>query len=341
MATLWSTGSHQPPLGEPRCRHGLARYTSWNVGGPAEFFAEPRTLAELQHWLAWAGPEGLSLHSIGAGSNLLISDEGLAGLTLCLRSLRQAPRIDRPTGLVEVDAGEPLPSLAHLCARAGLAGLEWAVGIPGTVGGAVVMNAGAQGGSMAQRLVAAELLDPASGALLRWSLPQLDYAYRQSRLQLEESHGRPRIVLRAWLQLEPGHDPLAVQRRTNSNRSSRIRSQPYTLPSCGSVFRNPEPQKAGRLIEDLGLMGLSIGGAQVSTKHANFIVNTGGATAADIDALIRQVQARVLAERGISLHPEVKRLGPFSDAEASAAAERDNTAGGSRPSPGLRARPGP
>ena len=133
---------------------------------------------------------------------------------------------------------------------------------------------------------------------------QLDFAYRHSRLQQERL-----IVLSARFRLSPGHDPAKVTARTSSNLHSRTSTQPYQQPSCGSVFRNPEPQKAGRLIEELGLKGLSIGGAQVSPLHANFIVNTGAACAADIDALIQAVQARVQQHHGIELHPEVKRLG--------------------------------
>jgi UDP-N-acetylmuramate dehydrogenase len=282
----------------------LSEFTTWKVGGPAEWFAEPGSREELVALAAWAVAEGMPYRCIGAGSNLLIADAGLPGLTLCNRRL-QGSRLDAATGLVEAEAGEPIPTLARKAARLGLAGLEWSVGIPGTVGGAVVMNAGAQGGCLAERFVAAELIDPARPAepfpLDRLGL---DFDYRHSRLQQE-----PLLVLVARFQLEPGHDPAAVSARTSANLHSRTSTQPYQQPSCGSVFRNPEPEKAGRLIEALGLKGLNVGGAQVSTLHANFIVNTGDATAADIDNLIRRVQERVLQERGVALHPEVKRLG--------------------------------
>jgi UDP-N-acetylmuramate dehydrogenase len=167
------------------------------------------------------------------------------------------------------------------------------------------MNAGAQGGCLAERFLAAEVIDPARPEEpFPLALEALDFAYRHSRLQQE-----PLLVLAARLQLEPGQDPTAVSARTSANLHSRTNSQPYQQPSCGSVFRNPEPEKAGRLIEALGLKGLNVGGAQVSPMHANFIVNTGGASAADIDTLIRLVQERVRQERGVVLHPEVKRLG--------------------------------
>ncbi|MFM7513209.1 MAG: UDP-N-acetylmuramate dehydrogenase [Cyanobium sp.] len=282
----------------------LGDFTTWKVGGPAEWFAEPGSREELITLAAWAVEQGLPYRCIGAGSNLLIADAGLPGLTLCNRRL-QGSRLDAATGEVEAEAGEPIPTLARKAARAGLAGLEWAVGIPGTVGGAVVMNAGAQGGCLAETFVAAEVLDPSRPAVpFELNGEALAFAYRHSRLQEE-----PLLVLAARFRLTPGHDPAAVTARTSANLHSRTSTQPYQQPSCGSVFRNPEPEKAGRLIEALGLKGLSVGGAEVSPLHANFIVNTGEASAADIDALIRLVQERVLRERGIQLHPEVKRLG--------------------------------
>jgi UDP-N-acetylmuramate dehydrogenase len=283
---------------------GLQPFTTWKVGGPAEWFAEPGEVDELVSLAAWAQAQGLSLRCIGAGSNLLIADSGLPGLTICNRRL-QGSRLDAASGLVEAEAGEPIPTLARKAARLGLSGLEWAVGIPGTVGGAVVMNAGAQGGCTAEWLRSVRLLDPANPATpFELEARELDFAYRHSRLQAEAW-----IVLAATFQLEAGHDPAAITSHTSANLHSRTSTQPYQQPSCGSVFRNPEPQKAGQLIEALGLKGLQIGDAQVSPIHANFIVNIGQASASDIDALIAEVQRRVLASHGLSLHPEVKRLG--------------------------------
>ncbi len=282
----------------------LSEFTTWKVGGPAEWFAEPAGQAQLQELAGWALREGMEHRCIGAGSNLLIADAGLAGLTLCNRRL-QGSQLDAGEGWVEAEAGEPIPTLARKAARAGLHGLEWAVGIPGTVGGAVVMNAGAQGGCTAEWLHSVQVLDPARpDAPFSLSAAELAFAYRHSRLQQE-----PLLVLSARFRLEPGHDPAEVSARTSGNLHSRTSTQPYQQPSCGSVFRNPEPQKAGRLIEALGLKGLAIGGAEVSPIHANFIVNTGHASAADIDALIREVQRRVRQAEGVELHPEVKRLG--------------------------------
>jgi UDP-N-acetylmuramate dehydrogenase len=209
---------------------------------------------------------------------------------------------------VEAEAGEPIPTLARRAARAGLEGIEWSVGIPGTVGGAVVMNAGAQGGCTAEWLHSVRLLDPSRPQQpFELEAADLDYGYRHSRLQRE-----PLLVLAARFRLRSGHDPAEVTARTSANLHSRTSTQPYQQPSCGSVFRNPEPLKAGRLIEALGLKGHAIGDAQVSPVHANFIVNTGQATAAQIDELIRTVQERVRLAHGIELHTEVKRLG-FAD----------------------------
>jgi UDP-N-acetylmuramate dehydrogenase len=284
----------------------LAEFTTWKVGGPAAWFAEPDSREQLLALLAWGRAEGLACRVIGAGSNLLISDAGLEGLTLCNRRL-QGAELDGSSGVIDARAGEPIPTLARRAARAGLTGLEWAVGIPGTVGGAAVMNAGAQGGCTADVLEQITVVDPARpDAPFDLRADQLDFAYRHSRLQQE-----PWVVLSARFRLQAGQDPAAVSRRTSANLHSRTSSQPYQQPSCGSVFRNPEPQKAGQLIEALGLKGLSIGGAQVSPIHANFIVNTGGASAAEIDRLIAEVQHRVHTAHAITLHPEVKRLGPF------------------------------
>jgi len=282
----------------------LRDFTTWRVGGPAQWFAEPSDQTSLVALVGWAQERGLPLRCIGAGSNLLIADGGLSGLTLCNRRL-QGSQLDPQEGWVEAQAGEPIPTLARKAARQGLHGLEWAVGIPGTVGGAVVMNAGAQGGCTADWLHSIQVLDPKRpDQAFVLEARDLAFAYRHSRLQEEGL-----LVLSARFRLSPGHDPATLTATTSSNLHSRTKSQPYQQPSCGSVFRNPEPRKAGQLIEELGLKGLSVGGAQVSPLHANFIVNTGAATAADIDTLVGQVQHKVLQKYGILLHPEVKRLG--------------------------------
>tara|TARA_X000000368_G_scaffold270763_1_gene214650 strand:+ start:99 stop:1022 length:924 start_codon:yes stop_codon:yes gene_type:complete len=297
---------HDPEL--LRSQVSLADYTTWRVGGPAEWLAEPTHKNQLIELISWAHQHQLSWRVIGAGSNLLISDAGLAGLTICLRKL-QGMNLNGETGVVEALAGEPIPTLARRAARAGLHGLEWAVGIPGTVGGAAVMNAGAQGGCTAERLLSVEVIDALpngseNAAIRILNNAELDFSYRHSRLQDCDL-----MVISARFQLEPGHDPKALSRATSSNLNHRTTTQPYQWPSCGSVFRNPEPLKAGQLIEALGLKGHRIGGAEVSPVHANFIVNNGSASANDILSLIALVQKEVENNHGITLHPEVKRLG--------------------------------
>ena len=285
----------------------LANFTTWRVGGPAQWLAEPNDAEQCLALLQWAQAEDLKTRVIGAGSNLLIADAGLPGLTLCLRRL-QGSQLDAESGHVKALAGEPLPTLARRAARLGLRGLEWAVGIPGTVGGAAAMNAGAQGGSTADCLTAVEVIDQSLKDSVKTtttlSNADLAYDYRHSLLQ-----GSDHLVVSAQFQLEPGHDAKELMRKTSGNLSHRTTTQPYQWPSCGSVFRNPEPEKAGQLIEGLRLKGRRIGGAEVSPVHANFIVNVGDATADDIRALIDFVQNEVERMHGITLHPEVKRLG--------------------------------
>jgi UDP-N-acetylmuramate dehydrogenase len=282
----------------------LSDMTTYRVGGPAEWFAAPQNLEQLQAVQEWAQQEKLPITVLGAGSNLLISDRGLPGFVLSTRHLRQQT-LDANTGLVIVEAGKPLPRLCWQVAEKGLSGLEWAVGVPGTVGGAVVMNAGAHDGTVADSLVSADVMDR-DGTLQTLSRDQLQYSYRSSILQ-----GSQMIVLRATFQLTPGADPEQVAQVTQSHRDHRLKTQPYDQPSCGSVFRNPLPKKAGWLIEQSDLKGFHIGGAQVSQKHANFIVNCGNATANDIYTLIAVIQQRILDKWDISLHPEVKMLGDF------------------------------
>lgn len=282
----------------------LAPFTTFRVGGAAEWLATPRTLSDLQASVAWAGARGLPITLLGAGSNLLISDQGLPGLVICTRYLRQAD-FDPTTGRVIAAAGEPMATLAWKAAKHGCTGLEWMVGIPGTVGGAVVMNAGAHGADTAEILVSADVLNP-DGTITTLQPADLRYRYRTSVLQ-----GDLRIVVKATLQLQPGGDPQVIKATTAADLNQRRATQPYHLPSCGSVFRNPKPHSAGQLIEAAGLKGFQIGQAQIAERHANFILNLGGATATDIFKLIRHTQAVIEAEYGIRLRPEVQILGEF------------------------------
>lgn len=285
-------------------RVSLANLTSFRVGGPAEWYIAPRNWEEVQASTSWARDRGLPLTFLGAGSNLLVSDRGLPGLTIATRYLRQV-LFDDSLAQVTAGAGEPLPRLAWKAAKRGWRGLEWAVGIPGTVGGAVVMNAGAHRGCIADILLSALVLEP-DGRLACLGPADLGYSYRSSVLQ-----GGDRIVLQATFQLQPGGTRAEVMAETNCNLVQRKSSQPYHLPSCGSVFRNPDRHAAGWLIEQAGLKGYQIGGAQVAHRHANFILNCGNAKAQDIFTLIHHVQAEVQGRWSLSLQPEVRVLGEF------------------------------
>ncbi|MBE9191635.1 UDP-N-acetylmuramate dehydrogenase [Gloeocapsopsis crepidinum LEGE 06123] len=290
----------------------LATLTSFRVGGPAEWYVAPRNLAELQASLLWANTEGLAVTLLGAGSNLLVSDRGIPGLVISTRHLRHT-EFNFITGEVTVAAGEPLPRLAWQAAERGWQGLEWAVGIPGSVGGAVVMNAGAHRSCIADILVSAQVLS-VDGEVETLTPEQLDYRYRTSVLQghIAASLGKPlRFVTQATFRLQPGADPEQVLATTSQHLEQRRATQPYHLPSCGSVFRNPRPYTAGWLIEQTGLKGYKVGGAQIAERHANFILNCGGAKASDILQIINYVQDQVQQHWSILLEPEVKILGEF------------------------------
>ncbi|MBW4424450.1 MAG: UDP-N-acetylmuramate dehydrogenase [Nostoc desertorum CM1-VF14] len=285
----------------------LSAFTSYRVGGAADLYVAPRNLEALQASLKYAKERDLKVTTLGAGSNLLVSDRGISGLVIATRHLRFS-NFDPQTGQLTVAAGESIPSLALAAAELGWEGLEWAVGIPGTAGGAVVMNAGAHNSCIADMLVSAEVLSP-DGTLETLTPEQLGYSYRTSLLQ-----GGDRIVTQATLQLAPGADPAKVVAITKEHKKHRLSTQPYNFPSCGSVFRNPKPYSAGWLIEQTGLKGYQIGGAQVALLHANFIVNRGGAKASDIFCLIRHIQHQVQERWSINLEPEVKMLGEFQGA---------------------------
>ncbi|MBV8887661.1 MAG: UDP-N-acetylmuramate dehydrogenase [Chroococcidiopsidaceae cyanobacterium CP_BM_RX_35] len=282
----------------------LATLTSLRVGGPAQWYAAPRNLADLQASLEWAQRLGLEVTMLGAGSNLLVSDHGIPGLVISTRHLR-ATQFNPETGELRAGAGEHLPRLAWQAAAWGWQGLEWAVGIPGTVGGAVVMNAGAHSNCVAKMLVETCVLSP-TGSLETFTPQQLGYSYRTSMLQ-----GNQYLVTQATFQLQPGADPAQVKVATGQHLEQRQITQPYHLPSCGSVFRNPKLYTAGWLIEQTGLKGYQIGAAQVAERHANFILNCGGATASDIFRLIFYIQQQVEKCWSVWLEPEVKFLGEF------------------------------
>jgi len=287
-----------------RTQTSLSAFTSYRVGGEVDYYVSPQNLGALQASIEYAKENDLAITILGAGSNLLVSDRGIRGLVIATRHLRYK-HFEPATGQLTVSAGEAIPTLAWDAAALGWEGLEWAVGIPGTVGGAVVMNAGAHNSCIADMLVSAQVLSP-DGTLTTLTPEELGYTYRSSLLQ-----GGKRIVTQATFQLQPGADPIQVIDRTKEHKKHRLSTQPYSYPSCGSVFRNPQPYTAGWLIEQTGLKGYQLGGAQVAQLHANFIVNRGGAKASDIFSLIRHIQNEVQEHWSIWLEPEVKMLGEF------------------------------
>jgi len=282
----------------------LAGLTSMRVGGAAEYFISPRSSTELAESLAWASDRQLPITIIGAGSNLLISDQGLAGLVVCTRHLRGI-EFDQESGQVTATAGEPVARLAMQIAHHGWTGFEWAIGIPGTVGGLVVMNAGAQGGSAADCLVSAQTVS-LTGETKQVYPQDLNFSYRTSALQ-----DSSQLVTSATFKFQTGGNPEAIASNTESKLKARHSAQPYHLPNCGSVFRNPLPEFAAKLIQDAGLKGYQIGNAQVSELHANFIVNLGNAKAQDIFSLIEHIKAVISDRDRVVLETEVKMLGHF------------------------------
>lgn len=274
------------------------------VGGEAEYFISPRSSIELAASLAIASDRHLPITIIGAGSNLLISDEGLAGLVVCTRHLRGI-EFNEQSGQVTAAAGEPVARLAMQIASHGWSGFEWAVGIPGTVGGLVVMNAGAQGGCAADCVVEVQTVT-LTGETKQIYPQDLDFSYRTSALQKSSQ-----LVTGAILKFQTGGDPKAIAADTEAKLKTRHSTQPYHLPNCGSVFRNPLPHFAAKLIQDAGLKGYQIGNAQVSELHANFIVNLGNAKSQDVFCLMEHIKTVVGDRYGVVLETEVKLIGNF------------------------------
>lgn len=286
--------------GEVRFDEPLREHTSFRLGGPADAFVIPATREELRSAVEFARERDLPWILLGRGSNLLVRDAGYRGIVLrtwsCLRGLRVEGRE------IAAGAGATLAELAHEAAAHSLAGLAFAAGIPGTVGGGVWMNAGAYGGDLSQVLTEVKVYYPGRGEATL-PLAELGLAYRTSRFQHERA-----IIEEARFILAPGEEK-AIREEMACLARRRQERQPLNLPSAGSVFRRPPGGYAGPLIEEAGLKGRRIGGAQVSEKHANFIVNLGDATARDVLALIELVQAEVKARTGILLEPEVRIIG--------------------------------
>ena len=286
----------------------LARFSTMRVGGPADLFAEVRNLFELRAIVRFARSRDIPLHLIGRGSDLVISDAGIAGLVVVVRAA--GLRVEDQQ--LHAEAGVQMAKLATTGKVAGLSGLEFGLAIPGTVGGAVWANAGAHGSDVQGVLTRALVVD-ADGEERSLGPDELGMAYRETRLK-HGTPGRPEVVLAASFALEPA-EPDTIAERLGSIRRWRAEHQPIGQKSAGSVFRNPEGDSAGRMIDELGLKGRRLGGAQVSPMHANFIVNTGGATAAEVRELAALVRETVRRERGIELAYEVEFVGDWPTVE--------------------------
>ena len=275
----------------------LNQLTTWKIGGPAETAYWPETKEDLSTVWQRAQEAGVPVWLIGQGSNLLLPDEGLPGVTVVTTYLR---RVEWGEYTVQVEAGYSLARLAQEAGERGFSGLEFARGIPGSVGGAVMMNAGAHGGTMAPHIMNVTALW-ADGTVKKVEKAELEFAYRFCSLR---GHA---WVLEVELEFSPG-DRRQILEAMKDHLTKRALNQPLEKPSAGSVFRNPPGDSAGRLIEAAGWKGRNIGGAQVSTKHANFIVNTGNAKAMDVLALMEGIQKDVQLKFGISLQSEVAYL---------------------------------
>ena len=288
----------------------LARFTTMRVGGPADLFAVAHNLFELRGLVRFARGHDLALFLLGRGSDLVISDAGMGGLVVQVRA--EGSRVEGSR--ITAESGVPMARLATVARDAGLSGVEFALAIPGTVGGAVWANAGAHGSDVRGVLVEASVIRADDGAEQALDADGLGLAYRESRLK-HPAGAFPDVVTWASFELEPA-DRATIDDRLDEIRRWRRGHQPLGLPSAGSVFRNPpEGPSAGELIDRAGLKGTRIGGASVSERHANFIVNDGHGTAADVRRLAGHVRRAVAARWGVELVPEIVFAGDWSDWE--------------------------
>ena len=278
----------------------MSRHTTFRVGGPADFFVTPKAKEEVRDVIRICKEAGMPYYIIGNGSNLLVSDAGYRGVIVQIYKEMNEVKVEGD--LVKAQAGALLSGIAAKALGAELSGFEFASGIPGTIGGACVMNAGAYGGEMKDVLESVTVLT-GEGKIIELGRNELELGYRTSVIAKKGY-----IVLGAVLKLERG-DGEKIKTYMDELKGKRVTKQPLEYPSAGSTFKRPEGYFAGKLIEDAGLRGFQVGGAQVSEKHCGFVINRDHATAADIMELMRQVQIRVKENSGVDLEPEVKRLG--------------------------------
>lgn len=283
--------------GAVRFQAPLAEYTSFRIGGPADVLVEPADAEDLVQLVAQATEQKLPMFVLG-GTNLLVRDKGIRGVVVSLARLRSIK--EEPGSVLYAEGGVGMPTLISYAIRRSLAGLEWAAGIPGTVAGCVVMNAGTRLGEMKDSVKAVRMVTPI-GTLLDCPAQDIVFGYRRAELPAG-------IVAGVWLQLKPGVRS-DIEKVVKNYLRYRRDTQPLTLPSAGCVFKNPPNDSAGRVVEAAGLKGTHVGDAEVSQKHANFIVNQGHASAKDVLVLIRKVRAQVLRKTGVKLDLELKVVG--------------------------------
>lgn len=278
----------------------MSRHTSFRIGGSADMMAMPKNEAELSNLLQKAAANNIPVTLIGNGSNLLVRDKGIRGLVIKLGNMLNEILVDG--NKITFGSGVSLALASRKAAENSLSGMEFAVGIPGSIGGAVYMNAGAYDGEMANVVAAVRVMD-ATGKVTIMSAEELRFGYRKTALQESGL-----IVTSVTVVLQKAEQQ-KIMAKMDDFSQRRISKQPLELPSAGSMFKRPPGYFAGTLIEQTGLKGYSVGGAQISEKHAGFVVNTGNATAADVLGLIKDVQDRVLAAHGVLLQPEVLVIG--------------------------------
>lgn len=280
----------------------MKKHTTFRVGGSADYFVMPETTEGVKQVVALCKKESLPYYILGNGSNLLVGDKGYRGVIIQI--YKQMNQIIVDGDKICAQAGALLSKVGSEALEAELTGFEFAAGIPGTVGGAVVMNAGAYGGEMKDILLSATVLTQ-DGDILKLTNEELELGYRTSVIAKKDY-----VVLEAEYQLQRG-DKVAIRAKMDELKLQRVTKQPLEYPSAGSTFKRPEGYFAGKLIQDAGLRGFQVGGAQISEKHCGFVINKDNATAADIVELMNQVSEKVFQKFGVTLEPEVKRLGEF------------------------------
>ena len=280
----------------------MKKHITFRVGGPADYFVTPSTVEEVKNIVALCKKENMPYYILGNGSNLLVGDKGYRGVMIQIYKEMSGIEVDGE--IIRVQAGALLSRIGVAALEAELQGFEFAAGIPGTMGGAVVMNAGAYGGEMKDILVDATVLTP-EGEVLVLKNEDLELGYRTSVIAKKDY-----VVLEATVKLEKGNKE-DIRGRMDELKVQRTTKQPLEYPSAGSTFKRPTGYFAGKLIQDAGLRGFQVGGAQVSEKHCGFVINKDNATAADVVELMKQVADKVHAEFGVTLEPEVKRIGEF------------------------------